>query len=121
MDSLTPSARASHMAGTRMERTVVDRGLWRPDFSQPRDMSERPGWYSLEFNWRSYERRGIMGLSGAEVVYRVQSKIDDYASAGTLPPGEVEGFWGQLELACINLRERVLEEDLGKRFQCLRK
>jgi len=60
-----------------------------------------------------------MGLSGAEVVYRVQSKIDDYAPAGTLPPGEVEGFWGQLELACTNLRERVLEEDLGKRFQCL--
>ena len=64
-----------------MERTVVDRGLWRLDFSQARDMSERPGWYSLEFNWRSYERRGIMGLSGDAVVHMVQSKIDDYAPA----------------------------------------
>jgi len=52
VDSLTPSARASHnaMASTRIDRTVVDRGLWRLGSSQPRDMSERPGWFPIESN-----------------------------------------------------------------------
>ena len=113
------SHRAHLMARTRLEHVVVDRGVWQLDLSVPRDMSERPRYFSLESNWRSYERMGIMGLTGIGAAYRVQSKIPDLDPAGTLPEGEEEGFWVRMEEARASLRDRAMATDVHKRLHDL--
>ena len=117
---MSRSVRSRLMAMGDMELEVVDSGVWQIDLAQPRaPAGVRPAYMSTEGIMRALEAKGIWGLSGLEVAYRMQGKVPILAPAGTVPDGAERDFWAHLQRAQMALRARVMETDVGRVWQYL--
>jgi hypothetical protein len=117
---LSRTMRARLMARGTMEERVLESGVWQLDLQAPRiPATKRAGFASTEAYLRGFEGKGIWGLSGLEVAFRIQGRVPTLAPAGTVPSGESDGFWAQLECAQTSLRSRIFETDVDKVFEHL--
>jgi hypothetical protein len=117
---MSRSVRSRLMAMGDMELEVVDSGVWQIDLAQPRaPAGVRPAYMSTEGIMRALEAKGIWGLSGLEVAYRMQGKVPILAPAGTVPDGAERDFWAHLQRAQMALRARVMETDVGRVWRYL--
>ena len=117
MGELSRTMRAQLMARGTMEGRVLESGVWQLDLQAPRiPATKRAGFASTEAYLRGFEGKGIWGLSGLEVAFRIQGRVPTLAPAGTVPSGESDGFWAQLECAQVSLRSRIFETDVDKVF-----
>ena len=109
------SVRSRLMAIGGMELEVVDSGVWQVDLAQPRvPASVRPAYMSTDGILRALEAKGIWGISGLEVAYRMQGKVPILAPAGAVPDGAEQDFWVRLQRAHAALRSRIVEADVDK-------
>ena len=89
----------------------MDSGLWQIDLQKPRPpATERAGFASTDAYLWGFEGKGIWGLSGLEVAFRLQGRALTLAPAGTVPSGEDDDFWALLE--CAQVCSRIFETDI---------
>ena len=112
---MSRSVRSRLMAMGDMELEVVDSGVWQIDLAQPRaPAGVRPAYMSTEGILRALEAKGIWGLSGLKVAYRIQGRVPILAPAGAVLDGVDEEFWVRLGHAHAALRSRTFEQDVDE-------
>ena len=105
---------------TRVERLVLESGMWRLAECQLRPEGRAP-MFSIERTRRGIEKvYRVFGLTECEILVRLNSPrygvVDMWAPVGTLPRGEGEHFWEEVQTARLRLQAEFRGLDESRVF-----
>ena len=112
--------RLQDCCNTRVERMVLESGMWRLAECQLRPEGRAP-MFSVERTRRGIEKvHKVFGLTECEVLVRFNSPrygmVDMWAPAGTLPRGEGGHFWEEVQTARLRLQAEFRRLDENRVF-----